>query len=399
MTVAMQRVPFREFLRPNLRPHTLAADQDANLVGMRWYGGGPFHRELKLAQKIQKKSHFMIKSGDVIYNKLFAWKGAFGVVPNELDGMFVSDKFPTYQVDSDKASTRYLAWYFRHHGVWEQAQKKSTGSAAISKLTLNPPQFLELDVPLPSLDEQNRISDRVDYYAHRIEEAKVQRASSRAQIHRFMQSAANAVFANYAADALLGSVLARPPRNGWSPKCDNAEDGTPVLTLSAVTGWHYDATAFKRTSLPTTEESHYWLEDGDLLITRSNTPELVGHVAIYDGQPSPCIYPDLMMKLSIDDTKAWRRFVWWWMQSQRVRDYVAKNAKGSSPTMKKIAQGVVMAVPFPSGLSLPEQKKLAVRLDALHLMVAQVQTLQSGTAAELEAMLPAILDTAFRGRL
>ena len=214
-----------------------------------------------------------------------------------------------------------------------------------------------------------------------------------------MQSAANAVFANYAADALLGSVLARPPRNGWSPKCDNAEDGTPVLTLAAVTGWHYDATAFKRTSLSTTEESHYWLEDGDLLITRSNTPELVGHVAIYDGQPSPCIYPDLMMKLSIDDTKAWRRFVWWWMQSQRVRDYVAKNAKGSSPTMKKIAQGVVMAVPFPSGLSLPEQKKLTVRLDALHLKVAQVQTLQSGTAAELEAMLPAILDTAFRGRL
>jgi len=118
----------------------LAPDHDANLVGMRWYGGGPFHRELKPAQKIQKKSHFVIKSGDVIYNKLFAWKGAFGVVPSKLDGMFVSDKFPTYEIDSEKADARYLAWYFRHHDLWEQARRKSKGSAAISKLTLNPPQ-------------------------------------------------------------------------------------------------------------------------------------------------------------------------------------------------------------------------------------------------------------------
>jgi hypothetical protein len=55
-----------DFLKPNFRPYTLADDEDANLVGMRLYGGGPFHRELKPALKIAKKSHFVIRQGDII---------------------------------------------------------------------------------------------------------------------------------------------------------------------------------------------------------------------------------------------------------------------------------------------------------------------------------------------
>jgi hypothetical protein len=58
MTSSMPRVRFGDVLRPNLRPRTLAFDQDANLVGMRWYGLGPFHRELKPAEKIQKNRTF-----------------------------------------------------------------------------------------------------------------------------------------------------------------------------------------------------------------------------------------------------------------------------------------------------------------------------------------------------
>ena len=89
MSTSWDRVRFGDFLRLNLRPYGLGPEEDANLVGMRLYGEGPFHRELKPAMRIAKKSHFVIKTGDVIYNKLFAWKGTFGIVPPELDGMFV----------------------------------------------------------------------------------------------------------------------------------------------------------------------------------------------------------------------------------------------------------------------------------------------------------------------
>ena len=125
----------------------LGPTEDANLVGMRLYGAGPFHREHKSAIQIAKKSHFRINAGDVIYNKLFAWKGTFGVVPPELDGMLVSDKFPTYELDRSQVDESWLKWYFRHPAVWEQARLMSKGSAALSKLTLNPPDFLKLTAP------------------------------------------------------------------------------------------------------------------------------------------------------------------------------------------------------------------------------------------------------------
>lgn len=170
MTPARPVVRFGDILQPNTRPYLLGPSEDANLVGMRLYGIGPFHRELKLASQIQKKSHFVIRSGDVIYNKLFAWKGTFGVVPPELDGMYVSDKFPTYRLDSSRVLIDYIRWYFRYPPLWEQARAMSTGSAALSKLTLNPPKFLDLTIALPSLAEQKRVVDHIEFIASRIEQ-------------------------------------------------------------------------------------------------------------------------------------------------------------------------------------------------------------------------------------
>jgi type I restriction enzyme S subunit len=128
---------------------------------------------------IAKKSHFVIRAGDVIYNKLFAWKGSFGIVPSELDGMFVSDKSPTCEADLEQVNLDYLRWCFRWSPLWDQARGLSTGSAAISKLTLNPPKFLEPAVPLPPLAELWRIVARIEELAGKIAEANgVEHAAS-----------------------------------------------------------------------------------------------------------------------------------------------------------------------------------------------------------------------------
>ena len=392
-------VQFREFLSPNTRSCILAPDEDANLVGMRLYGGGPFHRELKTAIRIAKKSHFVIKTGDVIYNKLFAWKGTFGVVTPELDGMFVSDKFPTYELDRAKVDEGYLRWYFRYPRLWDEARGMSTGSAALSKLTLNPPKFLLLTIPLPPPPEQRRIAARLDELSVQLQAARDLRKDASDAAKALVRAFLNELSADVELTGRIGDVLLSAPRNGWSARCDNAPGGVAVLSLGAVTGHQYRATEFKRTSLPVDPSAHYWLAAGDLLITRSNTPVLVGHAAIYSGSPYPCIYPDLMMKLSTNDEAVDRRFVWYWLQSPVARNFIEQNAKGTSPTMRKISQPIVMGIPFPTGLSLAAQHRLVGVLDAMLEKTSALMSLQTETATQIGALMPSLLDRAFKGGL
>lgn len=393
----MKRVRFGEFLTPNKRPYTLGPEEDANLVGMRLYGEGPFHREFKLASKIQKKSHFVVRTGDVIYNKLFAWKGTFGVIPDAFDGMFVSDKFPTYALDSSKVDLDYLRWYFRHPGLWEQARSMSTGSAALSKFTLNPPKFLDLTIPMRSIDEQRAVVRRLNTTERHTRAIQEARHTSQADAKALMQSFVNRVATDVGQLGTLGDVLTEKPRNGWSVRCDNSDGGTPVLTLSAVTGFNFDSSAFKRTSEPTDPGAHYWLHESDLLITRSNTPELVGHVAIYNGSPSPCIYPDLIMKVPLDHNRADLRFVWHWLQGPVARSFITTQAKGTSPTMKKISQKTVMAIPFPTALSLAEQVSLRERLDLILGDRTRLDALFAESDRILGGVIPAAVAEAFHG--
>lgn len=369
-------------------------------VGVRWYGMGAFVREKLLGMDISRKQQWIIRAGDTVYNKLFAWKGAFAIADESVDGCIVSDKFPTYQVNTDLVEPRWLGYYFRTRMLAQQAEALSKGAAAISKLTLNPPQFWDLTIPLPPLDEQRQQVARIEKLATQIRDARTLRQHAAEAAEALVRATLRYIGTRFQVGGRLTDVLMAPPRNGWSAQCDpNAENGTPVLALSAVTGFRYRPTGFKRTSLPARAEGHFWLKPGDLLITRSNSPELVGHAAIYDGNPSPCIYPDLMMKLELRDNTVDRRFVWYWLQAPLVREFIRQTAKGTSPTMKKIAQGTVMEIPFPTSLPILEQRRIVAELDAMQAQVDALKHLQAETAGELDALLPSILDKAFKGEL
>jgi type I restriction enzyme S subunit len=72
---------------------------------------------------------------------------------------------------------------------------------------------------------------------------------------------------------------------------------------------------------------------------------------------------------------------------------------GTNPNIQKINQKTILAMPFPVKTSLTEQRGIVARLNALQAMVNVLKRLQAETAAELNALLPSILDKAFKGEL
>ncbi|MDD4136979.1 MAG: restriction endonuclease subunit S, partial [Methanoregula sp.] len=90
-------------------------------------------------------------------------------------------------------------------------------------------------------------------------------------------------------------------RNGFSPLPSALTTNTKVLTLSATTRGIFDDRYFKYLNEQIALDSHLWLNNGDILIQRSNSPEYVGISAIYHGDSNLFIYPDMMMKFRLTD--------------------------------------------------------------------------------------------------
>jgi type I restriction enzyme S subunit len=339
----------------------------------------------------------LIRPGDLVLSGINAAKGAIAVYKRENKSPIAATiHYAAYEVNEERADIGYLWWLLRSQTFRDILFQNVPGGI---KTELKAKRLLPIPVPLPPLPEQRRIVAKIKAMYAKIGEAKGQRSSASQLAASIIKTRIQDTVEHVEATGKLGAVLTGKPRNGWSARCDNAEDGTPVLSLGAVTGFHYRQTEFKRTSLNSQPEAHFWLKGGDLLITRSNTPELVGHAAIFNGTPFPCIYPDLMMRVDVDDKYADPKFVWYWLQSHVVRQFIQKEAKGTSPTMKKISQGTVMQIPFPEGLLLNEQRRIVAYLDGLQAQVDALKKLQTQTAAELDALLPSILDRTFKGEL
>ncbi len=394
-----QIVRFDSFLARVERKVMVSDENEYSTVGVRWYGNGAFVRDHLLGADISRKQQWIVEAGDVVYNKLFAWKGSFAIADSLVSGHLVSDKFPTYRLDESQVDAEYLGFYFRSPRLAYQAEILSKGAAAISKLTLNPPQFWDLTMPLPPLPEQRRIVELLRAAEDAVSEARRLRVEAASEVEALVTSAIGNRLGRFDASGHLRDVMTGKPRNGWSAPCDNADGGTAVLSLGAVTGFTYRPTEFKRTSEPTTPDGHYWLRAGDLLITRSNTEKLVGHAAMYSGVPSPCIYPDLMMRIPVDESVALTRFVYYWLRTPGVRSILERAGSGTSSSMKKITQQDVMNLPFPSGVSIVQQQIAVDELDAIVDRVEELRSVEFSTGRDLEALMPALLDRALHGEL
>lgn len=389
------KVKLGDVLRRSEETVNLRPDVEYREITVKLWGKGVVLRGIATGAEIAASRRMVARSGQFILSRIDARNGALGIVPHDLDGAVLSNDFPVFNVIHDRMFPSYLGWMCKTSEFVEQCRLASEGTT--NRVRLQEEKFLAREVPLPTLEVQRRIVARIEELTAKIEEARELRRQTVEETPSILRATLFRLSQTLSPNGTLKDVLAALPRNGWSARCDNAEHGTSVLSLAAVTGFRYRATEVKRTSLYAHREGHFWLRPGDLLITRSNTPELVGHAAIYDGRPTPCIYPDLMMRLELKKSACDPRFVWYWLQSPSARDFISKNAKGTSPTMKKISQGTVMAIPFPSSLSLSQQCGIVEHLDDLEKKTDELKAMQAKTSAELDALMPSILDKAFRG--
>ena len=82
-------------------------------ITARLWGKGLTRRGICSGSEIAADSQVEVAAGDFLISKIDARHGAFGLVPNELDGAVVSNDFPCFTVNREKIRPRYLEWFSR----------------------------------------------------------------------------------------------------------------------------------------------------------------------------------------------------------------------------------------------------------------------------------------------
>lgn len=114
---------------------------------------------------------YRVRSGQFIYSRLFAFEGAYAIVPAEMDGVFVSNEYPTFDIDQDHLLPRYLYWLFQRRDVWRQVAVGAKGMGD-RRQRVHPDKVLSYRIDLPALGEQRRIVEKLDRVAALVDERR-----------------------------------------------------------------------------------------------------------------------------------------------------------------------------------------------------------------------------------
>ena len=120
-------VPLVDVLRQVVDSHPVRTDQIYPNFGIYSFGRGLFAKPPISGAVTSAKSLYRARKGSFVYSRLFAFEGAYGLVPEEFDGCFVSNEYPMFECDLSRLLASYLAAYFKTPGVWEQTAQLSTG--------------------------------------------------------------------------------------------------------------------------------------------------------------------------------------------------------------------------------------------------------------------------------
>lgn len=157
LTRGWTRIPLGEVLTPASEEVIVDLSTSYPNLGIFSFGRGLFQKAAIDGAQTSAKRLYRVRAGQFIYSRLFAFEGAYALVEEPFDGYFVSNEFPSFDIDTGRVHPRFLAAYFRSPSTWEALAAKSKG-LGVRRQRVQPQAILEHQVWLPPLEEQRHVA-------------------------------------------------------------------------------------------------------------------------------------------------------------------------------------------------------------------------------------------------
>ncbi len=306
----------------------------------------------KMDTSLSDEEHSLVEPGDIAYNMMRMWQGAFGLAsaPVNVSPAYVvmrakptlDPRFAAHWLKSDRAL--YLLWAFSY-GLTDD------------RLRLYPKEFLQIPVQWPDVAEQRRIAAVLDAWDEAITVAERLIAAKEKQRRGLTLHYASRPVSELVA---LGSV-GRFVKGKGLPKSDLTEVGVPCLRYAEIYTQYRDTTRtlFSRTSNAGARSSKP-LRYGDIVFAASGeTAEEIGKALAYLAHDEAVVGSDTVVLTDHGQNAAYLAHI---LNSEPIAKQKAAAGKGHSVVHIQAPDLAKLLVPLPS---LPEQAKVAAALEAI----------------------------------
>lgn len=376
-------VSLSDLIRLERRRVEVVPDRQYQEIGIYCFGRGIFHKQPRSGLEVGDKDLYLIKDGDLILQVTFAWEGAIALCSKGEDGLYGSTRYPTFRVYEERCFPPYLARYLSTRSGIEQIGKICPGSAGRNRV-LSIKRISEVMIPLPPLTEQRQITARVEELAAKIAEARWLREKAIEDTDKFLRS-----------------VLFLDNSSKPTPMRELVQLRQPDVIVHQEENYQFAGVycfgrgIFKsqlRTGLDFAYPRLTRLRVGDFVYPKLMAWE--GAFGVVSSECEGCVVSTEFPVFKVDRTRVLPEVLDAYFRMPSVWHEISGASTGTNVRRRRLNPNDFLAYRMP----LPSQKTQE-HFREISSRTGELKRLQSETAAELDAMLPAILDRAFKGEL
>jgi len=350
-------------------------------ITARLWGKGLTLRGEVPGSAIAAARQYCAKAGQFLLSRIDARHGAYGIVPEELDGALVSNDFPCFDIDASKVMPHYFEWYSRTPEFIDLCRRASEGST--NRVRMKEDKFLRMMVPRPSLDEQRRIVEKLD----RVEALVDERRNAIDEAERETQALLLKAFQRAIDGAPLRPMAEVAPLVRRPVEID-LDASYPELGVRS-----FGRGTFHKPDLLGADLSWqklFLVQQGDLVF--SNIKAWEGAFAVAGPDDHGRVGSHRYLTCVPTQGLATADFIWFYLRTSEGLGKVQSASPGSADRNRTLGQGALGAITVPTP-PIDRQEWF----DRLHAKAREARAIRASTAQDVEALIPAMLHEIFNG--
>ncbi len=374
-------VPLREVLERRKDEVSVEEYEIYKRLTIRLNGNGITVRDQLPGSEIGTKKQFRVHAGQLVLSKIDARNGAFGILSTYGDNAIITGNFWAFDHNPNRLDVSFFDYFTKTGAFVDLCIKASEGTT--NRLYLQEDLFLQMEIPLPPLPEQQKIVKWIDAVATRIEEANTEVDSSTKKLDNLLMS------------TFLDITEGAPqsPLEEIAPLARRPVEIDPSAEYPGISARSFGRGTFHNPPLQGSEitwQKPYEVRAGDILV--SNIKAWEGAMAVVgpedDGRFGSHRYLTFEPKAGV----ATPRFVCFYLLSPEGLFHVGEASPGSADRNRTTGSRAMQNIPVP----VPQYEQ-QLWFDQLYEKVEEAKRLITENQAERSALLPSVLNQVFNG--